>query len=215
MITSRTRRRAAAVTLSVTAVLVPASATEAAPSPARAVPASSPAHAAPAVALAAAAACPIVADELLAAADRRVQVERITPKPSWRVSCGQLYRADSRTPETIFKEGFHPKATLDGQYDIEKYVLKNQPSPYVSTSYDHDLYKQWKSGFNYYIDAPAGVDVNKTIGATHKYASQQEVAFPGGIASKYIVGACPVDTVKKTEDMSECVDNPNYVPWRN
>jgi hypothetical protein len=212
MITSRSRRRAAALTLSVTALLVPASATEAAPSPAGA-----PAHTAPAAAPAAApaSACPVVADKLLPAADHRVRLERITPKPTWRLSCGQLYRADSRAPEVIFKEGFQPKATLDGQYDIEKYVLKNQPSPYVSTSYDHDLYKQWKSGFNYYIDAPAGVDVNKTIGDTHKYASQEEVAFPGGIASAYIVGACPVDTVKKTEDMSECVDNPNYVPWRH
>ena len=78
-------------------------------------------------------------------------------------------------------------------YDIEKYVLVNQPSPYVSTTYDHDLYKTWyKSGYNYYIDAPGGVDVNKTIGDTHKWADQVEVAFPGGIARQYIIGVCPV-----------------------
>jgi hypothetical protein len=161
-----------------------------------------------------AASCPVVEDRLMAAADHRVQLERITPKPSWRENCGQLYRSDNRAPQVIFKEGFQPKATLEGQYDIEKYVLNNQASPYVSTSYDHDLYKKWKSAYNYYVDAPGGVDVNRTIGDTHKYADQAEVAFPGGIAVRYIVGACPVDKVKKTEIMSECVDNPSYEPWR-
>jgi len=101
-----------------------------------------------------------------------------------------------------------------GQYDIEKYVLNNQPSPYVSTTYDHDLYKTWyKSGFNYYVDAPGGVDVNKTIGDTHKYAEQLEVAFPGGIQSEYVIGVCPVDKTTKTEIMNDCQDNPHYKPW--
>lgn len=204
MITSRLRRRAAAVALSVAALLIPVSATEAAP-------------AAPVVVAAPKAAerCPVVTDPLSAAADRRADVARITPTPSWRTNCRQLYRADSRAPEIVFKEGFHPKATVDGQYDIEKYVLVNQPSPYVSTTYDHDLYKQWyKSGYNYYVDAPGGVDVNKTIGNTHKWADQEEVAFPGGISRRYIVGVCPVDKQKKTEIMSQCVDNPYYEPWR-
>ena len=97
---------------------------------------------------------------------------------------------------------------------MEKYVLVNQPSPYVSTTYDHDLYKTWyKSGYNYYIDAPGGVDVNKTIGDTHKWADQVEVAFPGGIARQYIIGVCPVDKKTKAEIMSDCESNPNYRPW--
>ncbi|MGW2515192.1 ADP-ribosyltransferase [Streptomyces scopuliridis] len=214
MITPRLRRRAAAVALSVTAVLIPASATEAAST-------QSPAGSAPVKSVPAQAAslkadsCPRVEDPMFAAADHTVEVNRITPKPAWRTDCQQLYRADSRKPEVIFEQGFHPKAPLDGQYDVEKYVLVNQPSPYVSTSYDHDLYKQWyKSGFNYYIDAPGGIDVNKTIGDTHKWADQVEVAFPGGISRERIVGVCPVDKVKKTEIMSECLDNPHYQPWR-
>ncbi|MEV6421394.1 ADP-ribosyltransferase [Streptomyces sp. NPDC051662] len=217
MITSRSRRRAAAVALSVTAVLIPASATEAASTATQTSAGSAAVTPAPARAASfkAAESCPRVLDPMFAAADHTVERERITPKPTWRTDCRQLYRADNRKPEVIFEQGFHPKAPLDGQYDVEKYVLVNQPSPYVSTSYDHDLYKQWyKSGFNYYIDAPGGIDVNKTIGDTHKWADQVEVAFPGGISRERIVGVCPVDKVKKTEIMSECLDNPHYQPWR-
>ncbi|MFD9357367.1 ADP-ribosyltransferase [Streptomyces sp. NPDC060031] len=200
MITSAPRRRLVAVA-ALAAALLPSASAYAAPQAA--------AHAAPANS------CPRVTDHLFAAADQRADVARITPSPSWRINCKQLYRADSRPPAVVFEEGFHPKATVDGQYDVEQYVLVNQPSPYVSTTYDHDLYKTWwKSGWNYYIDAPGGVDVNQTIGDTHKWASQVEVAFPGGIERSFIVAVCPVDKTTKTEIMNECQDNPNYRPWR-
>ncbi|OXS32331.1 ADP-ribosyltransferase [Streptomyces sp. XY006] len=199
MITLRPRRATAAA-LSLAAVLTT---TAAAPAQAPARPA------APAPA-----ACPVQYDDKAeAAADRRVDLGRITPDPSWRTTCGTLYRADGRGPSVVFEEGFRPRDVVNGQYDLEKYVLVNQPSPYVSTTYDHDLFKKWKSAFNYYVDAPGGVDVNKTIGDTHKYADQQEVAFPGGIARRYIVGVCPVDKATKTEIMSDCESNPHYKPW--
>ncbi|MFF3291522.1 ADP-ribosyltransferase [Streptomyces sp. NPDC003023] len=202
MIITRLRRRAAVLVLALAATLVPAAApTAAAPAPATS-------------SLAAAVACPVSADPLHAAADRSVDIDRVTPAPSYRTNCKQLYRADGRGPEVVFDQGFHPKAPQNGQYDLEKYVLVNQPSPFVSTTYDHDLYKQWKSTWNYYIDAPGGIDVNKTIGDTHKWAEQAEVAFPGGIARDFIVGACPIDVKTKREIMSECQDNPNYLPWR-
>ncbi|TLS44200.1 hypothetical protein FE633_21895 [Streptomyces montanus] len=209
MITTRLRRRAAAVVLSLSAVFATSAATlpaEPAKPPAKA-PATSPVKAA-------APECPQFADPVHAAVDRRVDIDRITPDPVWRTSCGTLYRSDRRGPSIVFEQGFHPKDVINGQYDIEKYVLVNQPSPYVSTTYDHDLYKTWwKSGFNYYIDAPGGVDVNKTIGDTHKWADQVEVAFPGGIARQYIIGVCPVDKATKTEIMSDCESNPYYEPW--
>ncbi|MGW7283403.1 ADP-ribosyltransferase [Streptomyces sp. NPDC054844] len=201
MITTRLRRRAAAV-LSLSAVL----ATSAATVPGAAAPATAPAKAAPA--------CPQFDDKLKAAADSGVDVARITPEPVWRTTCGTLYRSDSRGPQVVFEEGFHARDVQNGQYDVEKYVLVNQPSPYVSTTYDHDLYKTWyKSGYNYYIDAPGGIDVNKTIGDTHKWADQVEVAFPGGIQRQYVIGVCPVDRQTKTEIMSECESNPYYKPW--
>ncbi|MDX3695077.1 ADP-ribosyltransferase [Streptomyces europaeiscabiei] len=202
MITTRLRRRAAAVVLSLSAVL----ATSAATAPAQTPTASSAKAAAPA--------CPQFDDPVHAAVDRRVDVDRITPEPAWRTTCGTLYRSDSRGPAAIFEQGFHPKDVIDGQYDIEQYVLVNQPSPYVSTTYDHDLYKTWyKSGYNYYIDAPGGVDVNRTIGDQHRWADQVEVAFPGGIKPQYVIGVCPVDKKTRTEKMSECESNPHYEPW--
>ncbi|MFI2208320.1 ADP-ribosyltransferase [Streptomyces sp. NPDC020141] len=217
MITTRLRRRAVVLALTFSAALLPAAATSAASSaPVAPATASAPAPAVRTAAFRAAPAnsCPRVENRLFAAADARVDPARITPDPVWRTDCRQLYRSDGRGPEVVFEEGFHPKAPLDGQYDIEKYVLVNQASPYVSTTYDHDLYKSWKSGWNYYVDAPGGVDVNKTIGDAHKYASQVEVAFPGGVAREFIVGVCPVDRVRKTEIMNECQDNPHYRPWR-
>ncbi|MEU5142518.1 ADP-ribosyltransferase [Streptomyces sp. BBFR25] len=203
MITTRLRRRTAAAVLSLSAVLATTAATAPGAAPA---PSAAPAKAAPA--------CPQFDDKTKAAADRGVDIDRITPEPVWRTTCGTLYRSDSRGPQVVFEEGFHAKDVENGQYDVEKYVLVNQPSPYVSTSYDHDLYKTWyKSGYNYYIDAPGGIDVNKTIGDTHKWADQVEVAFPGGIQRKYIIGVCPVDRQTKTEIMSDCESNPHYQPW--
>ncbi|EMF54188.1 ADP-ribosyltransferase [Streptomyces bottropensis] len=204
VITTSLRRRAAALVLSLSAVLATSAATAPAQTPA----------ANPAAAPAAAPACPRFADPVHAAADRRVDVDRITPEPVWRTTCATLYRSDSRGPATVFAQGFLPRDVLDGQYDIEQYVLVNQPSPYVSTTYDHDLYKTWyKSGYNYYIDAPGGVDVNRTIGDQHKWADQVEVAFPGGIRTEFVIGVCPVDKKTRTEKMSECESNPHYVPW--
>ncbi|MFD3513025.1 ADP-ribosyltransferase [Streptomyces sp. NPDC058657] len=201
MISIRSRRRVVvlpAVVLSLSALLT--APTAASPTPARAA--------------AAPPACPQVFDPMTAAVDKTVKFSRITPKPVVRESCGTLYRADGRGPEVVFVEGFRPKE-VNGQYDIEKYVLKNQPSPFVSTSYDHDLFKQWvrwmKNGaFNYYIDAPGGIDVNRTIGDDHKFADQVEVAFPGGIRSEFIIGVCPIDKETRTEIMSACRSNPKY-----
>ncbi|MFE9451264.1 ADP-ribosyltransferase [Streptomyces sp. NPDC006739] len=205
MIATRLWRRTAAAALSLAAVLTTTAAS---------TPATTTAAVVPAPAKAAAPACPKFEDKIKAAADRRVDLGRITPNPVWRTTCGTLYRSDSRGPALVFAQGFLPKDVVDGQYDIEKYVLVNQPSPYVSTTYDHDLYKTWyKSGYNYYIDAPGGIDVNKTIGDTHKWADQLEVAFPGGILRQYVIGVCPVDKATKTEIMSDCESNPYYEPW--
>ncbi|NEB05757.1 ADP-ribosyltransferase [Streptomyces sp. SID13726] len=208
MITTRLRRRAAAAVLSLAAVFATTAA---------AVPQKAPEQAperVPGTASEKAPACPRFDDPVKAAVDRRVDVGRITPEPVWRTTCGTLYRSDGRGPDIVFEQGFHPKDVVTGQYDITQYVLVNQPSPYVSTTYDHDLYKTWwKSGYNYYIDAPGGVDVNKTIGDTHKWADQVEVAFPGGIARQYVIGVCPVDKRTKVEIMSECESNPYYEPW--
>ncbi|WP_432277441.1 ADP-ribosyltransferase [Kitasatospora brasiliensis] len=152
-------------------------------------------------------------DPLYAAVDRKVDVARTTPTPHWRKGCRQLYRSDGRDPSVIFDQGFAPK-DVSGQYDITSYVLQNQPSPFVSTTYDPALYKKWKKvPWSYFIDAPGGIDVNATIGDQHKYADQLEVAFPGGVDRHFIRRACPVDRDTASLVESGCVDNPNYHAW--
>ncbi|WP_425304405.1 scabin-related ADP-ribosyltransferase [Stackebrandtia albiflava] len=153
-------------------------------------------------------------DPLYAAAQRDVDVDRITPDPQYRENCHELYRADRRAPQEIFETGFTAWDTVDGQYDVRSYVLKNQPSPFVSTTYRDDLYRAWKSPYYYYIDAPGGIDVNDTIGRDHKYADQAEVAFPGGLATRFIVKGCPVDRQTLTIIEDRCEANPHYRPWR-
>lgn len=159
-------------------------------------------------------AIPAGPDPLYAAVDDEVAVDRLTPDPHYRTDCRPVHRADRRAPEVIFAQGFAAKDVHNGQYDIRSYVLKNQPSPFVSTSYRDDLYKEWKSPYYYFLDAPGGIDVNATIGDDHQYAEQEEVAFPGGIMSRFIEKGCPVDrqTLKLVKD--KCVENPNFEPWR-
>ncbi|MFJ7906539.1 ADP-ribosyltransferase [Kitasatospora sp. NPDC096204] len=153
-------------------------------------------------------------DPLYAAVDRQVDVPRITPAPHWRKDCHPLFRSDGRDPSVIFEQGFAAKDTVNGQYDITSYVLQNQPSPFVSTTYDAALYKKWKKvPWDYFVDAPGGIVVNETIGDQHQYADQVEVAFPGGVDRHFIRRACPVDRATASLVESGCVDNPNYQPW--
>lgn len=152
-------------------------------------------------------------DRLYAAVTDDVDVDRITPDPQYRQDCHAVYRADGRGPDEVFNTGFAPW-DVEGQYDITSYVLQNQPSPFVSTTYRDDLYRAWKSPYYYVLDLPGGVDVNSTIGDDHKYADQEEVAFPGGIRTEFIVEGCAVDTETFEIDPDDCVANPNYVPWR-
>lgn len=153
-------------------------------------------------------------DPLYAAVDDEVAVDRIEPDPRYRSDCHPVYRADRRSPEVIFEQGFAAKDVQNGQYNVRSYVLKNQPSPFVSTTYRDDLYKEWKSPFYYLVDAPGGVDVNATIGDDHQYAEQEEVAFPGGVMSKFVKKGCPVDRQTLKLIAAKCVDNPGYQPWR-
>ncbi|MCX4830070.1 hypothetical protein OG746_15155 [Streptomyces sp. NBC_01016] len=208
----RTARRLAALPAAAVSVLALASA----PSATASAPDVDTTKSATSVAKVAPSSCPVVPDRLYAAIDR-VPLERISPDPEYRNDCQTLYRADGRAPAVIFKEGFEAKDVTTGQYDLEQYVLKNQPSPFVSTTRDHDLFKKWTKwmrggAYNYYIDAPNGIDVNETIGDTHKYADQVEVAFPGGVASRFVIGACPINKETNTESMSDCVSNPGFRP---
>jgi hypothetical protein len=150
-------------------------------------------------------------DALTAAANPDVDLSKITPAPVWRTDNDTLYRFEDRTPDVVFKEGFQPQ-DVNGQYDISGYVLHNEDSPYVSTTRDPGLgdvsrgfeYDQYR----YTINAPNGIDVNNTLGSENPTAWEQEVLFPGGIDTKYIVGAYERDPV--TGQFDKWIANENY-----
>ena len=144
-------------------------------------------------------------DTLPAAADTSVDPSRITPDPAWRHSSEPVYRSDNRPPEEIFRDGFQP---LDpSNTDLERFVQTNNPSAFVSTSTDADLYQQWGSDFRYTVQAPGGVDVNASLGR-HVFEGEAEVAFPGGIDRRFIEGGHRVHD----DSLGEWFANPHFDP---
>lgn len=139
---------------------------------------------------------------LPAAADRSVDVDSIR-NPAWRTDHEPLWRNDDRHPSEIFEEGFHPRDTSNT--DLHGYVEGNHASAFVGTTRDADA--NWLKNYRYEVDAPGGVDVNKTL-PNNKYAeTDQEIAFPGGIDRKHIKGAWEIlpDGAK-----GEWMPNPHY-----
>ncbi|MFE0627449.1 hypothetical protein ACFW3D_10790 [Streptomyces sp. NPDC058864] len=159
--------------------------------------------------------CPVVPDRLYAAADTSVDLDRIRPgEPSWRSNCNALFRGDDRPPESVFKDGLRPEDVSDGEYDLQAYARREQPSPFVATTYDHEALKQRTTVYHYYIDAPGGIELDETLGTRELRSARTGVVFPGGVARQFIVKACPVDKATKAELTARCVPNPAYSPWR-
>ncbi|MFF7214208.1 hypothetical protein ACFZAU_27345 [Streptomyces sp. NPDC008238] len=159
--------------------------------------------------------CPVVPDRLYAAADPGVDLDRIRPdEPAWRSNCNALFRGDDRPPESVFKDGFRPEDVGDGEYDLQAYARREQPSPFVATTYDRSTLAQHTTAYHYYIDAPGGIELDETLGTRELRSARTGVVFPGGVARQFIVKACPVDKATKAELTSRCVPNPAYSPWR-
>jgi hypothetical protein len=125
--------------------------------------------------------------------------------PSMRTDRDLLYRADNRDPDTIFTEGFQPKDPTNS--DLADFVQTNRPSNFVSTSRNPDLYQNWGSEYRYTVDAPGGIDVNRTLGP-HAFQHEQEIAFAGGLGPQQVVGVHPV---LPSGTLGEFVPNPSYV----
>jgi hypothetical protein len=155
-------------------------------------------------------------DDPLAAAIRRdIDVDSITPTPQWRASNEPLYRLDNRPPDVIAQEGFAPRGA---DTDLVRYTQANAPSSFVGTSVADDLFKNpdfWDRRFQYEIDAPGGIDVNRTLhSSTNLFPGEAEVAFPGGIQSQYIRGAWELvpNPAGGPPVRGRWIPNPNYVP---
>ncbi len=135
-----------------------------------------------------------------------VDIDLIRPEPSWRVDRDPLWRADNRPPQEVFDSGFRP--WNQDHLDLADYVENNTRSAFVGTSRRQDLYADWGSRYRYQIDAPGGIDVNDTLGP-HRFATEAEVAFPGGIRSERIRGA---QEVLEDGSLGPLIPNPRYSP---
>ncbi|WP_193047682.1 DUF3626 domain-containing protein [Mycolicibacterium baixiangningiae] len=97
-----------------------------------------------------------------------------------------LYREDTRPPEVIFDEGFAINPATRGMSKVFNFIstTRNPELSYLPPQPD-------ERRFRYTIDAPGGVDVNKTAGRDPSWY-QQEISFPGGIRRENIVSAVEI-----------------------
>ncbi|MBD0745613.1 putative T7SS-secreted protein [Streptomyces sp. CBMA152] len=142
-------------------------------------------------------------DPLEAAADRSVDIAKLPDHAVWRTTREPLWRFDTRPPDTIFDEGFMPRNRRNT--DLEGYVEDNVSSAYVGTTRDPEM---GGAQYRYDIDAPGGIDVNKTI-PENKYAKEQEIAFPGGVRAEHIKG---VWELMPDRTWGNYIPNPHYKP---
>ncbi len=148
---------------------------------------------------------PTVSD-LGAAVDHNIDLSAMPETPVWRDSAEPLYRADNRDPSEIFRDGFQPKNP--DNVDLGSFVKYDNPSAFVSTSTDSNLYQEWGVQYRYDIEAPGGIDVNKTLGS-HIHEGENEIAFPGGVAPRFIKG---VYQVNPDGGLGEWIPNPGFKP---
>jgi scabin-like protein len=131
-----------------------------------------------------------VPPDALRAALTKVDVNKLPRKAVWRTTREPLYRNDSRPWYIVFKQGFAPKNPANT--NLRDFLHSSAPSAYVATTTKPDLNWPFDNGdaYTYQIDAPGGIDANKTYPQTAHPAKydEAEIDFPGGISPKYIKG---------------------------
>ncbi|MFI7539410.1 hypothetical protein [Streptosporangium sp. NPDC049376] len=146
---------------------------------------------------------------LEAAADKSVDVKKITPYPIWRRDREPLYRADNRSPEEVFEQGFHPRDP--SMTDLDDYVHRGADSAFVGTSTRRDIDNVLPRRYTYEVDAPGGIDANRTFSTgSARLHHEQEIAFPGGVHRRYVSGAWPEGVPKTPENF---IPNPHFDPY--
>jgi hypothetical protein len=146
----------------------------------------------------------VPADPLAAAANPNVDLTKIAPTDIvWRTDNDTLYRVDDQTPDQIWAQGFQPR-DVNGDYDLNNHVSTKNAGPYVSTT----RYAGWygKSPYFYKIEVPGGIDMDASP-EVNANDGEGEVDFPGGIASRYIVGAWKYDA---NDVQGTWIPNPNF-----
>lgn len=144
-------------------------------------------------------------DRLAVATHRDIDLEKLGMPVVWRTDNLPLHRSDNRDPAIVFDSGFEPRDPA--RVDLAEYVEESEHSAHVSTSYREDIGGEFGGKFTYQIDAPGGIDVNASMG-DHPLSYEEEVAFPGGVRTEFIVGARPYDYA--TDELGDFIPNPNY-----
>jgi hypothetical protein len=150
-------------------------------------------------------------EDRLEAAAVDVNVDAITPEPIWRDSDEPLYRSDDRGPDEVFDAGLGP--TNADNLNLESHAIYDQPSAFVATSTNEDLYRHPEyrdRDYRYTINAPGGIDVGSTLPETRdRHPGEDEISFPGGVATRYIEGA---HVVNHDGTLGEWIPNKAYNP---
>ncbi|WP_030056620.1 MULTISPECIES: putative T7SS-secreted protein [Streptomyces] len=130
-------------------------------------------------------------------------------KPVWRESSEPLWRYDDRHPDEIFGDGspgFKPQN--NDNYSLWGYAQANRESIFVGATRDPAY--SLPRNFKYEIDAPGGIDINKTLeDFDYNHAHESEIAFPGGVKAENVKGAWRLDDNRSPV---EWIPNPRYKP---
>ncbi|MFJ4134065.1 RHS repeat-associated core domain-containing protein [Pseudomonas cyclaminis] len=109
-----------------------------------------------------------------------------------------LYRGDLREPDEIFEKGFESRGESTNLF-LHSLNNASPPSNFVPTSTSRKQALVFASGFGfeegflYTLRRIQGRDVNKELGIRSKHKNEVEIAIPGRIDSKDILGASPVN----------------------
>ncbi|MFJ2008562.1 scabin-related ADP-ribosyltransferase [Streptomyces chartreusis] len=158
------------------------------------------------------------------AADATVLRQELAGGMRWRdeaVPGDHLYKFSHIAPGEVFERGLLPKGRalvhlIEHVYSNPSdtgYISTTRNPAYVTESVrnnpqsaDH-LYRRYR--WRYDVTVPGGIDVNATLGLASPFPDQREVAFPGGIHTRYVRGAQPL---LNGSPFGAYLSNPAYAP---
>ncbi|MFG3019476.1 hypothetical protein ACGFZQ_13170 [Streptomyces sp. NPDC048254] len=131
-----------------------------------------------------------------------------------------FFVADDGRPAAVLAEGLVPAGT---GLDLVAYAQMGDRDSaghgfVVAGTSREAAAQRLGAGHVWEVDAPAGIDVAGTLGAfgiSYPAAGAPEVAFAGGIASRYLKGAWTIvpGTGDEENTLGEWLPNPHYRPY--
>ncbi|MGW1680414.1 scabin-related ADP-ribosyltransferase [Saccharopolyspora sp. NPDC002376] len=130
-----------------------------------------------------------------------VPVDLIHPRPVVLANPKLTFRVDRRSPNEIISSaspkdldapGFRPRnmanTSLAGHnVSLIEYSAGNAGSMYVAATLSRH-FKIASANWRYWIFAPGGIDLNKTLSFGSKKPHEREITFAGGVDQKFIMG---------------------------